>query len=49
MVFSGSLQKTVYIKQDCSYQGESLNITNAFLGLLSSNNLKKLNVKNKKK
>ena len=30
--------------QDCSYQGESLNVPTAFQGLWSSNNIEKLNV-----
>ena len=30
-------------KQDCSYQGEALNVPTAFKGFWSSNNIKKLN------
>ena len=29
-------------KQDCSYQGEALNVPTAIKGLWSSNNIKKL-------
>ena len=31
------------MKQDCSYQGEALNVPTAFSGLWSSNNIKKFN------
>ena len=31
-------------KQNCSYQGKILNVSTAFLGLWSSNYMKKLNV-----
>ena len=31
------------MKQNCSYQGESLNVPTAFYGQWSSNNMKKMN------
>ena len=35
-------------KEDCSYQGEALNVPTAFLGPIEQNNLKNLNVKKRK-
>ena len=36
--------KSEYTNQNCSYQGEALNVPTAFKGLWSSNNIKKINV-----
>ena len=36
------------MRQDCSYQGEALNVSTAFSGLWSRSNIKKLNVKKNK-